>query len=204
MTNLSLHEIGMKYGTDKATFHKYMDFYESHIDRTNIKRFLEIGVLEGNSLRTWSEWFGPACHVEGWDISSPIHIPGCHVKQIDQLNRQQLLSNTWETWDIVLDDGGHTAEMMQTTFSVLFPHAKTYVIEDLHAPWVAGGYITPQDKNTADLIENLSQWTSPYSTQQEAEYIRKNAELVDVYVQGERDNPISMTAIIRNRAQSQD
>lgn len=204
MTNLSLHEIGMKYGTDKATFHKYMDFYESHIDRTSIKRFLEIGVLEGNSLKTWKEWFGPECHVEGWDISDPIHVPGCYVKQLDQTSRPQLLSNTWETWDLVLDDGGHTAEQMQTTFSTLFPHTKTYIIEDLHAPWVHPMYIKLLDTNTIDLVENLSSWESRYSTEEEAAYIRENAELVDIYIQGTRDKPISMTAIIRNRAQSQD
>lgn len=200
MNTLSLHEIGMKYGTDKATFHKYMDFYEGYLDRGNTKRFLEIGVLGGHSLQTWKEWFGPDCHIEGWDISNPIDVLGCCVKQINQLNRHQLLSNTTEPWDIVLDDGGHTAEMMQTTFSVLFPHAKTYVIEDLHAPWVGSGYITPGDENTADLVENLAQWTSLYSTEQETKYIRENAELVDIYVQGTRDNPVSMTAIIKNKS----
>lgn len=199
----TLNEIGLKYATDKATYHKYLDFYEKHIDRKNVKRFLEIGVLKGQSLQTWREWFDSDCHVEGWDISDPIHIPGCHVKQIDQLSKQQMIANTYEPWDLILDDGGHTAEMQQVTFSALFPHAKMFIIEDLHAPWCGIEFIKLLDVKTIDLIEKLPEWESRYSTEEESAYIRENAELVDVYIQGTRENPLSISAIIRNKANTQ-
>ena len=198
MTVESLHKIGLRHATDKATYHNYLDFYEKNIDRKNVKRFLEIGVLKGQSLQTWREWFDADCHVEGWDISKPIHIPGCHVKQINQLNKQQMLSNTYEPWDLILDDGGHTTEMQQLTFSTLFPHTKMFIIEDLHAPWCGLEFIKLLDEKTIDLIEKLSEWESRYSTEEEAAYIRENAELVGIYIQGTREEPMSATAVIKN------
>ena len=37
---MTLQDIGLKYSTDKATYHGYLDFYEKYIDKENVKRFL--------------------------------------------------------------------------------------------------------------------------------------------------------------------
>lgn len=195
---LSLHQIGLKHGTDKATFHGYLDFYEKHLPRDVIKNFLEIGVLEGSSLRTWREWLKEDTIVEGWDISPPIEIDGCVIKQVDQSSRHEIFKNSADFYDVILDDGGHLPKQMQTSFSMLFPKCRYYIIEDLHAPWVGKHYLPEGDENTIDLVENLSEWSSKYSTRSESEYIKENAKLVDIYFSGERSSPTSMTAIIRN------
>ena len=199
---MSLHEIGLKHGTDKAVYHGFMHFYEKHIDPAKVLRFLEIGVLNGASIKTWREWFSQDTLVEGWDINSPAPIPGCDLRVVDQLNVDQMLNNLTGTYDIILDDGGHTAQMMQLSFSTLFPFTKMYIIEDLHAPWCGPEYLGAGDINTLDLLENfpVDGWNSPHATKEQKDYINANAEIVDIFVRGERDRPDSATAIISNRS----
>jgi hypothetical protein len=197
----TLHELGMKHGTDKAIFHNYMHFYEKHIDPKTVKRFLEIGIFTGSSIKTWREWFPKGTVVEGWDINSSSPIDGCDLRVVDQLNKEQMLKNITGVYDVILDDGGHTARMIQTSMSVLFPHAKMYILEDLHAPWCGSGYMEPEDINTLDVIENFNVdgWNSPYATDEQREYINQYAEVVGVFVRGDRDKPDSAAAIIKNK-----
>jgi hypothetical protein len=75
-----------------------------------------------------------------------------------------------------------------------------FIIEDLHAPWCGLEFIKLLDIKTIDLIEKLSEWESRYSTEEEAAYIRENAELVSIYIQGSREEPMSATAIIKNKS----
>jgi hypothetical protein len=198
---MNLHEIGLKHGTDKSTYHHYMNFYERHINKKEVKRFLEIGILRGDSIKTWREWFSSKTIVEGWDISPFSPVVGCDLRYVNQLNEKQMLENVTGTYDIILDDGAHTAKTMQTSMSVLFPYARTYIIEDLHAPWSGEGYMGTGDINTLDLLEgfNVNGWISPYSTDKQKEYINNNMEIVEIFVRGERKNPLSATAIIRNK-----
>lgn len=198
---MNLHEIGLKHGTDKSTYHNYMSFYEKNINKKEIERFLEIGIFRGDSIKTWREWFASETIVEGWDISPFPPVVGCDLRYVNQLNEKQMLENVTGTYDIILDDGGHTARMMQTSMSVLFPYTRTYIIEDLHAPWCGDGYMEPGDINTLDLLENFSinGWNSPYATEKQKEYINTNAEIVDIFIRGDRNKPDSATAIIKNR-----
>lgn len=50
----SLYEIGLSTGTDKATTHKYCEFYEKYINHLSDQNIslLEIGVWKGESLRS--------------------------------------------------------------------------------------------------------------------------------------------------------
>jgi hypothetical protein len=198
---MNLHEIGIKHGTDKATFHNLMHFYEKHIDRESVKRFLEIGILYGDSIKTWREWLPSEAIVEGWDINPFSPVPGCDLKIVNQLNSRQMLDSITGTYDIILDDGGHTARMMQTSMSVLFPYTKLYIIEDLHAPWCGPGYMDSGDINTLDMLENfnIDGWNSSYATEEQREYINQHAEVVDIFIRGDRDKPDSATAIIKNK-----
>lgn len=204
MTNLSLQEIGLKHGTDKAHFHKYLDFYEEHLPRNSVYRLLEIGILGGASLKTWREWLPETALVEGWDIDPQVQVEGCSIKRVDQANPEQLLTAVGnENWDVILDDGGHTPQMMQTSFSVLFPYCTYYVIEDLHAPWVHPMYLPAGDTKTNELVEDIKNWDSKYSTPEQADYIRKNAEVVAMLTRHDENGaPQSMTAIIRNITKS--
>ena len=66
----SLEEIGYAAGTDKSKReHNYLDFYEKAFTQMREKKFvlIETGILFGQSLKTWSEYFRNAT-VVGLDI----------------------------------------------------------------------------------------------------------------------------------------
>lgn len=194
-----LHGLGLKYGTDKSTYHMYMDVYERHIKRDSVKSLLEIGVQGGFSLMAWREWLPEESLVHGWDISDTPQIEGCLVSKVNQGEKEQMKSAVkGQIYDVIIDDGGHTPELMETSFSFLFKYSKIYIIEDLHAWWL--GYKNEDDKPTIDLIENIntSGWLSKYCSAEEAKYIDKNAKVAEVFYRGSRENPTSMTAVIYN------
>ena len=198
---MTLHDIGMRHGTDKATYHKFLDLYESHIDPSKVKRLLEIGIYQGASLRMWREWLPDTAIVEGWDINPHPPIDGCDLRVVDQLDVDAMLANVTGMYDVIIDDGGHTARMMQTSFATLFPHTRLYIIEDLHAPWCGDGYMEPGDHNTLHMVQNLDEfgWTSQYCTEQQRAYIDANAELEGAMLTLKDGNPSSATCVIRNK-----
>jgi len=197
-----LHQLGVKHMTDKSTYHEYMDFYEMELPRDGVRRFLEIGVQGGNSLRAWREWFSDTCVIEGWDINHCDEIDGCDIRLVDQTDRQQMVKNISGRYDIILDDGAHMPKAIETSFSVLFPFCTYYVIEDLHAWWI--GHREGEQWPTIELLQKIEVdgWQSPYATADEKEYISKNAELTSIFYRGDFDNPLSMTAIIMNKQNS--
>ena len=200
-SSMNLHEIGLKHQTDKATYHQYLNFYEKFIKPDKVRRFLEIGILTGSSIRMWREFFPDATVVEGWDINESESITNCNLKQVDQTDRNQLIGNVSGIYDVILDDGGHTTEMIEKSFSVLFRYAKLYIIEDLHAPWVSAEFISGSDIPTIDLLDNLEShgWLSRHSTEDERKYIDKYAVVTDLFYRGDRSKPLSMTIVITNK-----
>lgn len=63
---MNLNELGIKYNTDKAYLHDFCNSYEKELNK-NIKELWEIGVLDGASLRMWSEYY-PSAKIIGFDI----------------------------------------------------------------------------------------------------------------------------------------
>jgi hypothetical protein len=131
---MTLQEIGLKYGTDKATFHEYCDFYEQKLPGRNFNgRLLEIGVKGGASLRMWREYYERA-EIVGIDIIPPLVIEGCTVLQMDQTDVYAL--RELGKFDIIIDDGSHMTLHQQISFWFLFNNSLhpggTYIIEDIH------------------------------------------------------------------------
>jgi hypothetical protein len=197
----SLQSIGVKHQTDKATYHMYLDFYEKYLHKNKINRFLEIGVQAGNSMKMWKEWLSPKCIVEGWDILKCEEIDGVDIRVVDQLNRSQVKQNTSGIYDVILDDGGHTKEMIESSFAYLFSTSKFYIMEDLHAPWTGSHYLKDSEIPTLDLVLNFNKdgWVSNYGNKKELEYINKNAQLLDVFIRGDKNSPLSAAAIFINK-----
>jgi len=137
---MELQRLGEKYRTDKATFHKYCDFYQQHLPpRTNKLNLLEIGVKDGASLRMWSEWFvNPLSNIVGIDINPPIphHNEDFIVYQMDATDLVALYGLTKRNhFNIVIDDGSHMTSHQQKTFfyfvADMLP-GDIYIIEDIH------------------------------------------------------------------------
>lgn len=126
------------------------DYYEKHFPYPNVNnpqiKMLEIGIQSGGSLRSWKSWYGEQLErLVGVDID--IHCMRSEspkerifVEIGSQLNHTFLHSvcEKHGPFDMIIDDGGHTAQIMQNSLQALFPGnacMKTpswYVIEDTH------------------------------------------------------------------------
>lgn len=160
-----LQELGIKHDTDKVNENhsvngkSLLDIYEKYffgLKDSNIN-LLEIGVLRGNSLRTWKEYFLNG-NIYGLDIDE-----NCKIYEEDRINiligsqndkkiRDYLVENKIE-FDIILDDGSHINELTLYSFELYFPTIKSggyYIIEDTHCTyedamlWTRGMHLTKE------------------------------------------------------------
>ena len=168
---LTLDEIGMKYGTDKASaHHNYLNFYESFFAplRDQPLTLLEIGVFQGASLRTWREYF-PHARIVGVDIKlscKQFETDRVKIELADQSNLEHMaqLAAKHGPFDIVVEDGSHMWEHQITTLRALFPFVKNggyYVVEDLQTNY---GAMRAQYQGVAteSCIDFLKRWTDLY------------------------------------------
>jgi len=140
---MSLLEIAMRHGTDKATVHSYIDVYEQYLSafRNETFEMLEIGIACGASLRMWLEYF-PYATVRGIDNSASAITSQCShsrlkLLQVDQSDRSSL--NCWIpncSLRFVVDDGSHRPEDQILSLCWLWPKlapGSLYFIEDIGA-----------------------------------------------------------------------
>lgn len=149
-----LDELGIKYGTDKASVypfwnrmysideftHDYLRHYEKVFGKLKNEKFdlIEIGVLGGASLKMWKEYF-PYARIVGVDIN-----PDCAKYAEDRIEIvimdgttkkfSEYISSRYDNIRIIIDDGGHTWKMQQSSLEYLFPLLQRggyYVIEDI-------------------------------------------------------------------------
>jgi hypothetical protein len=138
--NMNLNELSklaIKYGTDKFQRHRYTEIYFEifgHLKDEKIK-LLELGILNGDSLRMWREWFTNA-EITGIDHKIE------HINEIE--NVKIIKSNTqtinickdlnYEQFDIIIDDADHHPYQQLLTLWNTWPLLKEgglYIIEDI-------------------------------------------------------------------------
>lgn len=137
----TLDTIAKKYDTDKSSLvHDYCKKYERIIpfQRDEKFRMLEIGVLNGASLKMWSEYF-PNAEIIGVDIN-----PKCKCYENGNIKVEigsqndpvflNLLGEKYGSFDLVVDDGSHIQQHVICSFETLFPYLKNnnlYIVEDV-------------------------------------------------------------------------
>jgi hypothetical protein len=131
----------------------YAQPYDFHLEQTLNKlpksktfRMLEIGVQSGGSVEIWKSYFSsrPLYYV-GMDIEENCKRSEDVKRNIfieigNQKSSEDLLQICQKhgPFDFVVDDGGHTFEMMKISLDTLFPsdlcmtENSLYVIEDMH------------------------------------------------------------------------
>ncbi|MEQ9332372.1 class I SAM-dependent methyltransferase [Thalassobaculum sp.] len=127
-------------------WHHYFDVYERHLARFRGTecRMLEFGVMDGGSLVMWSEYLGPKAQIIGVDINPK-------TKQYDGIrpNVSVMIGNQSSQavldeiallgpFDIVIDDGGHTARQQISTFNGIYGSVAdngVFVCEDTHTSY---------------------------------------------------------------------
>jgi len=147
-------EIAYSFKTDKCSrytwprtheeipSHAYMEYYEKRLAQTNPANILEIGVLEGASLRMWAHLF-PRAQVIGIDIN-----PKCREQASERISIEILdvgdpeqigeFATRSPLFDFIVDDGSHkereTITALYALWGRLIPHG-LYAIEDVnHRP----------------------------------------------------------------------
>jgi len=145
---MTLQEIGLKYDTDKSrNGHKgitYLQLYDNYLSyrKTQQLNILEIGVLNGASLKTWKEYL-PFSKIVGIDID-----PICKRYEEDRIEifigsqDNEEIKNTiqskYNTFDFILDDGSHVNVLTLKSFELYWPLVRNngiYVIEDVPGCW---------------------------------------------------------------------
>jgi hypothetical protein len=143
----SLQQIGLKYGTDKSLIHNFngrtfLDVYERYFHHLKDSKItlMEMGVLNGASLKTWEEYFKNGKMV-GLDIDPSKTVFNTNKTKIfiGSQNDKNLLNeikNQYpEGFDIIIDDASHINELTIDSFNLLYKSIKPggfYVIEDTH------------------------------------------------------------------------
>ena len=163
---------------DKGTRNKcgkwrhYFEIYETHFQKFVGKKctYLEIGVAGGGSLELMRDYLGPDARVIGADID-----PMCekmraegfeiHIGNQGDAGFLSEIAQKSGPFDLIVDDGGHTADQQITTFYALFPYLNyggIYLVEDMHASFWMGYQDSRYGINFYDLakgmIEKLSGW----------------------------------------------
>ena len=136
----TLDNLGIKCGTDKSSLiHNYLVKYEKYLPfnkNDNIK-ILEIGVLNGESICLWKEYF-PNANIVGIDIDETCkRFESKNViieigSQYDGDFLKKIIEKHGE-FDMILDDGSHMNEHVIFSFKNLFSSVKSngvYIVED--------------------------------------------------------------------------
>jgi cephalosporin hydroxylase len=135
-----------KHNPDHTRFSRsYLDVYDRVLGgiRDRIESILEIGVLQGGSLRLWKAW-APHARVVGLDIdpAAQAFCPSdCTLitgSQDDPGAVAQAIAACGGSPTVVIDDGSHAVEHMLASFRLIWPHLQSggfYAIEDLRCTY---------------------------------------------------------------------
>ena len=134
-----LKNLGLKYKTDKATYHNYVDVYENYFKdiRQNPVNFLEIGVWTGASIKMWLEYFTneKSCFY-GIDNSTRYKDADKRFNFVESRQEDNVLADKFEDnfFDFIIDDGGHKMSEQQISLKNFWRKLKPgglYFVEDL-------------------------------------------------------------------------
>lgn len=205
-----LTELGILYKTDKATHHKFTDFYDGVFETFTYPKILEIGVARCASLRTYDDYYKGLCDITGFDngefLKDRSRRKNIRLIIGDQSKKEDLkrcIENK-EIYDIIIDDGGHYMDQQQISFNFLFDYLApggVYIIEDLH---------TSLDKrfnpgNIISTLDILTQLTganytkiSPHIDKKDFDRIERQIKSIQIiWVKSKKNGRASITSIIQ-------
>jgi predicted O-methyltransferase YrrM len=169
---VTLGEIAAKHGTDKAApVRGWIPIYERLLEprRHQSTRLLEIGVLDGASLRTWRDYLSDA-EIIAVDIdpASTRHQGDGVTIMIGDQGDGEFLGRLIERgpFDVVIDDGSHYPADQKATLAALWPvvsRGGVYVVEDIHTSYLGrwhGGYRRPGTfvEHLKEIVDDVNQW----------------------------------------------
>lgn len=132
--NGHLDDLGLVHMTDKSSaYHNYLNRLEKYFDsQPRPLKILEIGVLDGRSIKTWLDYF-PDSQVYGID-TRPFH--SVSDDRFTFYNANAANPHLWPTlgsFNIIIDDGSHSGGDVIMAYDHGFSHVLPggiWVIED--------------------------------------------------------------------------
>jgi len=204
----TLHEIGLKYNTDKAWYHEFTKVYDKVLDSFREKEinFLEIGILDGKSLLMWHEYFKLA-KIYGADIFNKSFLNNERISTfIANQEIKEDLEKLPKDLDVILDDGGHTMLQQQLSFNILFKNnlkdGGIYILEDLHTsePFYYKTHGSNANNNTLNFLEDLKtgiyrKTSTYYVSEYDFDILKQHIEYIEI-IKVKED---SITSIIKKK-----
>ena len=146
MDKETLQQIFSRTGGDKGSVHSYIEAYEDifPLYRNTARKVLEIGLLNGESLLMWEEYFGRE-KVYGIDCSEtpldgmadlrPLIEAGHQISILDATNERQV-SDTFGNikFDVIIEDASHSVDQQVQIYNVFKKYLSPtgiYIIEDV-------------------------------------------------------------------------
>ncbi len=175
----SLCEIGEQYNTDKVS-HGYISHYERRFGGNRGKpiTILEIGVMDGASLRMWRDYFSFG-RVYGIDIRHKTIISEDRIvcfegSQVDTNFLENVVKQTGN-FDFIVDDGSHKGSHHLASFEYLWSFVKPegwYCIEDASSIFNTC-WTQPEQRTMLSFIQE--QW---------ADILRSKSDIAEVSIVG--------------------
>ena len=144
--NNNLRSIAEIYKSDKIE-HGYIEIYESYFEKIKDKKLkiLEIGIADGKSLLTWSDYFKNSLII-GIDIhkidieEKKLNRENIEIHQGSQSDKLFIneLIEKYKEFNLIIDDGSHIAKDVKKSFDLLFPALKydgLYIVEDMQTSY---------------------------------------------------------------------
>jgi len=209
------------YMTDKHHEHDFFNLIYNDLFkplRNDVKKFVEVGINDGESIKLWRDYFVNA-EIYCLDIN-----PAQAEYKLSQHNKDRLnfvrmnqskiediemFSFEHNDIDIILDDGSHKMRDQQITLAKMFKSLKPggiFIIEDLHTSlevvkpiksWCGWG--DPSKTITLDMLrgfQNTGKIVSDFISDDEINYLNENIESVEIY-QSKPD--WSITSVIKKK-----
>jgi len=157
----SFNDLCIKYDTDKSSkHHNFCNFYDRNLNLNDASSLLEVGVLNGSSIKSWTSYM-PDADIVGMDIKPMCYgkclngFPNVNIEYTDQDSKQKLKNSIKNRkFDIIVDDGGHTMKQQQNTLYTYWDYVNpggAFIMEDLHTSHKPQ-YYNDGYRNTTELI----------------------------------------------------
>jgi hypothetical protein len=220
-TGVQLIDVVQYYSTDKHYEHDYFNLIYNDLFKDNykdIKKFMEIGVLNGSSVELWRDYFINATIIAlDFNIQNTINcLSGKNLDRIvfdsiDQSSAPELeeLIEKYSDVDVILDDASHKMFDQQITLAKTFKILNSggiYIIEDLHTSLEAlmpekavFGWGDASKTTTLNMLGDFNttgKITSDYLTPEECSYLTENIKSVEIY---RHRNDCSITSVIKKK-----
>jgi len=132
----SLRSCFDRHGCDRGSLRHHYDVVYQDLEPP--ARMLEVGILHGAGIASWLEWF-PEAEIVGLDTFERVHENKVAILKDPRVTwwkgDSRTLTKIPGPFDLIIDDGDHSADAQRETFINLFPLLSpggVYFIEDAH------------------------------------------------------------------------